>query len=349
MKLGQYTSKLIDDPESLTESDIDEALNLILHSEETSDIAVAGFLVAARATNRDHREDFIATTVKNLLKEAKKFEPNNEEEFLDIVGTGGDGKNTFNVSTTSAIVVAGTGLVKVAKHGGPASTSSSGASDLLSNLDIDLSKVTHEKMPDLLSNDFTYMSGPVFHPILARVRDVRKQLGVPTIFNLVGPLLNPAPIKARVLGVYTPSLGRTYAEAARRLFPNKPALVVCGAEGLDEISPAGDTFIWHLLPDGTIEEKVINPEYFGLPLHSLEEVAGGTPQENADIVKKLVNNELSDNDAIKDYVLLNSAALLYASGVVSSFEDGIIAANDSIKNGGAKKSLESFTHAVKLL
>lgn len=354
MKLSQYTRKLIADPDSLSEADIADALDLILHSEDATDVEVAGFLTAARATHRDHKEDFIAAAVANLLEASMKFQLDDavreQHTFLDIVGTGGDGKDTFNVSTTSAIVVAGTGAVRVAKHGGPASTSASGASDLLSHLDVDLSRVTHETAPALLqANSFTYMNGPVFHPILARVKPVRKQLGIPTIFNLVGPLLNPAPISARVLGVYTPSLGRTYAEVARRLFPGKPALVVCGAEGLDEVSPAGETYLWHLLPDGTIQESVISPLDFGIPLHPLSEVAGGTPAQNAELVRQLVDNKLPAHHPIRDYVLLNSAALLYASGAVQEFKDGVAAADASITSGGAKEALRAFVAAVSSL
>lgn len=354
LSLSRYTKKLVADPDSLTEEDISNALHLILHSAETSDIEIAGFLAAARATHRDHKEDFIAAAVASLREESMKFDVDNEiraaSVLLDIVGTGGDGKDTFNVSTTSAIVVAGTNKVKVAKHGGPASTSASGASDLLTNLDINLSLVTNETAGDLISgNAFTYMNGPVFHPILAKVKPVRKLLGVPTIFNLVGPLLNPAPIDARVLGVYTKDLGLTYANVAKKLFPGKPAFVVCGAEGLDEISPAGDTYVWHLLPNGTIKAFTINPKDFGLPLHTLTEVAGGSPKQNADLVNKLVNNELPVGNPIRDYVLLNSAALLYASGVVPSFKAGVEEADKSLTSGGAKAALEAFKSSVSAL
>lgn len=350
--LSQLTRKLIDNPKQFSESDIDRALTLILKDETIHEVQIAAFLASSRATNRDHTPEFLATAVSNLKKEAKiiRSAPY-DATFVDIVGTGGDGHDTFNVSTTSAIIAAGTGLVKVAKHGGPASTSASGASDLLTHLGVDLNKVNDASVGQLLAeSEFVYMSGPVFHPVLARVKSIRKNLGIPTIFNLVGPLLNPASVRARVLGVYTPSLGRTYAEAARRLFPNTRALVVCGAEGLDEISPAGPTHVWELAASGEITEYVAHPTPdFGLPIHTLEEVASGTPKQNADLVYQLVNNKLCRGHPIRDYVLLNTAGLLYISGEARSFKEGVELANESIDEGGAKRALEKFVSAIEKL
>lgn len=350
--LSQLTKKLIADPDSLSESDIDRALTLILKDETIHELQIAAFLASSRATRRDHTPDYIATAVANLKKEAKVINSApSDATFVDIVGTGGDGKDTFNVSTTSAIVAAGTGLVRVAKHGGPSSTSPSGASDLLAHLGVDLNKVNNNSAGKLLAeSEFVYMSGPVFHPVLARVKPIRKNLGIPTIFNLVGPLLNPASIRARVLGVYTPSLGKTYAEAARRLFPNTRALVVCGAEGLDEISPAGPTHVWELTTSGEIKEFRIDPETdFGLSLHSLQDVASGTPKQNADLVHELVNNKLPQGHPIRDYVLLNTAGLLYVSGVASTFKEGVALANKSIDEGGAQRALGKFVSAIEKL
>lgn len=349
MSLSAITKKLIQD-KSLPAEDIDTALNLILRT-DVNELQTAAFLVSARATGLDHTPLFIATTVANLAKEAKKFETLTDTEFLDIVGTGGDGRNTFNVSTTSAIVAAGINGVNVAKHGGPASTSTSGASDLLSQLGVDLSSVNDITVPKLLAeNDFVYMSGPVFHPIMAKVRTLRKNLGIPTVFNLVGPLLNPAPVRARVLGVYMPSLGRTYAEAAKLLFPNTPTLVVCGAEGLDEISPAGETFVWELNSSGDIKEYTVTPSKdFGLSEHPLSEVASGTPTENAKTVYDLVESKIKEGNPIRDYVLLNTAALLYIAGAAPDFKAGVKLANESIDNGGAAKALINFKESVKQL
>jgi len=353
MSLNVITKKLIGDPSSLTPAEIDDALTAILLDDNVHELQVAAFIVAARATNRDHTPDFIATTVANLRRHARKVVPlpgTETNEYADIVGTGGDGQNTFNVSTTSAIVAAGTGKLKVAKHGGPASTSMSGASDLLTHLHVDLSKVTDISTPELLKdNDFVYMSGPVFHPILAKMKPIRKNLGIPTVFNLVGPLLNPLNVKARVLGVYTPSLGRVYAEAVKSLFPGSRALVVCGYEGLDEISPAGKTHVWELEVSGDIKEYSLSPEEFGLASHSLSTVASGSPDENASTVRDLVDGQLPEGHPILDYVLQNTAALLYVSGSASSFRNGVEIARESITSGGAKRALDKFVAAVKTL
>jgi len=181
------------------------------------------------------------------------------------------------------------------------------------------------------------------------MKPIRKNLGIPTVFNLVGPLLNPLNVKARVLGVYTPSLGRVYAEAVKSLFPGSRALVVCGYEGLDEISPAGKTHVWELEVSGDIKEYSLSPEEFGLASHSLSTVASGSPDENASTVRDLVDGQLPEGHPILDYVLQNTAALLYVSGSASSFRNGVEIARESITSGGAKRALDKFVAAVKTL
>lgn len=350
--LVPYLKKLVRNADDLTAQDIAEALDIILTSDEVPDVQISGFLVGARAVSRDHQEDFILAAVRRLKKSANMIptaEITSQDGFVDIVGTGGDGQNTFNVSTTAAIVASGMGI-PVCKHGGPASTSMSGASDLLGALGAKLENVNAATAAGILStNKFVYLSGPIFHPVLSRTKIIRKNMGVPSIFNLVGPLLNPAPIRSRIIGVYSQNLGEIFAECIRELnketpFPNGNAMVVWGTEGLDEISPAQKTQYWKL-SDGQITTGFIEPADFGLPTHSLSEVASGTPQQNAEMVRDLVDNKLPDNHPILDYVLLNSAALAVVDGVASDWKHGVELARESIRSGAAKKALDAFIAA----
>lgn len=351
--LVPYLQKLIKTDDDLTAQDISDALNLILHSSSVPDVQISGFLVGARVSARDHDVDFICTAVTTLASKAEKIDYsklNSNAGYVDIVGTGGDGKNTFNVSTTAAIVVAGMG-VAVAKHGGPASTSKSGASDLLVALGADISKVTPHSAHKILNNcQFSYMSGPVFHPILSRTKKIRREMGTPCIFNIVGPLLNPAPIRAQVIGVYSEILGPVFAKVIMELrktsrYPQGSAMIVWGEEGLDEVSPAGRTKYWWLNQD-TITEGYLEPGMFGLPAHELSEVASGTPAENAAIVVKLFENELPENHPILDYVLLNAAVLAVVAGKASDWKDGVNLARQSITSGAAKTALATFRKNV---
>lgn len=350
--LVPYLKTLVRNADELTPQDISEALDIILTSDEVPDVQISGFLIGARAVSRDHQEDFILAAAKRLKMVANMIptaEINTTSGFVDIVGTGGDGQNTFNVSTTSAIVVSGMGI-PVCKHGGPASTSKSGASDLLGALGAKLENVNSKTAGGLLStNKFVYLSGPVFHPVLARTKIIRRNMGVPSIFNLVGPLLNPAPIRSRIIGVYAQNLGQIFIECVRELNKDTPfssgnAMVVWGTEGLDEISPAQKTQIWRLV-DGQISTGYIEPADFGLPTHSLAEVASGTPEENAAIVRQLINNELPENHPILDYVLINSAALAVVDGLARDWKHGVDLARESIKSGAAKQALEAFVAA----
>lgn len=349
--LVPYLKKLDTDPKSLSADDIYEALDIILNSSAVPDVQISGFLIGSRIVSRDHEVDFIHTAVSRLQKDACKIDRSKlgGKMFVDIVGTGGDGKNTFNVSTTAAIVAAGMGM-DVCKHGGPASTSKSGASDVLSALGIDLSKVNESTAPHLLNNSkFCYLSGPVFHPVLGRTKTIRKNMGIPCVFNLVGPLLNPAPLRARIIGVYSPKLGRVFAETVKELTTEaglpQEALIVCGDEGLDEISCAGKTHWWRL-HNGDITEGTFSPEDFGLKTYPLSEVASGTPEENADTINKLLNNELAKDDPILTYVLLQAAAIGVVAGVADDWKDGVAKARESIESGKAKAALEHFKELI---
>jgi anthranilate phosphoribosyltransferase len=349
--LTPYLKKLLNKPPTLTPSDLTEVLDLLLQ-DKVSDIQMASFLTCLRITGVDHSPEFIAAAAKRLMIEAKRIDSSKVDPagYVDIVGTGGDGQNTFNVSTTASIVAGGAGI-NVCKHGGKASTSASGAGDLLTSLGVNTSNVTNLTAPEILkSSNYCFLFAPVFHPAMAKIAVLRKELGIPSIFNILGPLLNPIPIKARIIGVYSESLGRVFAEAVKELNtsagrPNSRALIVWGTEGLDEISPAGPSKIWEVTASGEIKEYTVTPADFGLPEHSLETVKSGTPQENAKVVEKLVNNELEENHPVLDYVLINAGALAYIDGSAKDWKEGVALARESIINGKAKTTLSEFVKA----
>lgn len=344
-------------PPTLTAEELVECLDLMIEG-AIPDEQVAVFLTALRMTELDHSAEFIAAASQRVFQESKKIDTtkiNSKEGYVDIVGTGGDGKNTFNVSTTAAMVAAGIGI-DVCKHGGKASTSASGAGDLLASLGVVMSAVTNETTPEILEKSkFCFLFAPVFHPLMASLAPLRRKMGIPTIFNILGPLLNPVPLRARIVGVYSESLGQVFAEAIRLItqssgIKGSRALVVWGEEGLDEISPAGRTKVWELKPDGDIVNFWISPADFGLPAHSLEHVASGTPLENAEVVKQLLSNKMKENDPILDYVLMNTAALAVIDGKAESWKDGVKLARDSIESGRAKTALQKFidtTHSLR--
>lgn len=241
----------------------------------------------------------------------------------DIVGTGGDAHNTFNISTTASILASS--LLLVAKHGNRASTSKSGSADLIANMNFptppDMAAVEPHHVASIYARtNYAFLFAPSFHPGMRFVSPTRRKLPWRTIFNLLGPLANPMDvpttpmIEARVIGVARRDLGPVFAEALR-LNGVRKALVVCGEEDLDEVSCAGPTLCWQLC-DGQVQHFSLTPEDFGLSRHPLQTVSPGKePAENAQILKRILNNELADDDPLVEFVLMNTAALFVVSGV----------------------------------
>ncbi|KAG7693670.1 hypothetical protein KL932_004286 [Ogataea haglerorum] len=354
--LTPYIRKLVDNAASFSVDDFAAALRLVFQG-QTNDIELASFLTALRIRGLDFDSEYIATAVETILQFSDVIPGHtvDPEGYIDVVGTGGDGQNTFNVSTSAAIVGAGMGL-KVSKHGGKASTSTSGAGDLMTNLGVELHKVDSKSVPGIVaSSRLCFLFAPAFHHGMAKVAPVRASLGIPTIFNILGPLLNPIPIKARILGVYTEALGRTYCEAAVKLdrkSGREPAetMVVFGEVVLDEISPIGATKVWRYNKEtGNIDEFKLHPADFGLPEHPLDHVRSGTPKENAELLTKILNNELdlaSGAHPVVDYILMNAGALAVVGGLASSWKAGVELARKSVSSGAAKQALDGFVKAV---
>ncbi|GME89923.1 unnamed protein product [Ambrosiozyma monospora] len=232
----------------------------------------------------------------------------------------------------------------------------------MSELGVDLFKVNAVTAPSIVNvSTLCFLFAPAFHHGMGVVAPLRKQLGVPTIFNILGPLLNPMPITARILGVYTAKLGKVYCEAAVKLdqiFVNDPksgsdsvadTMVVCGEVGLDEISPIGKTKVWRYnKKTNKIDEFEIQPSDFGLAEHGLDLVRSGTAKENAVVLKKILNGDvdLDSGDALVDYILINTSALAVIAGVAKDWKHGVELAKESIKSGAAWNALQKFITAI---
>ena len=259
-----------------------------------------------------------------------------EVDALEIVGTGGDGSNSFNISTTSALVAAAGG-VPVVKHRNRAASSKCGAADVLEALGVNIS-VTPEKSAEMLQqNGICFLFAQNYHIAMKYVAPVRKELGIRTIFNILGPLANPAGAKREVMGVYEEALVEPLARVLKNLGV-KNAMVVYGQDQLDEISLSAPTTVC-ALKDGVFSSYVITPEEFGFDRCEKKDLAGGTAEENAAITRAILNGEPGPK---RNAVLLNAGAALYVGGKAPSLKEGVIQAANLIDSGAAKAKLEEF-------
>jgi anthranilate phosphoribosyltransferase len=294
-----------------------------------NDDEIAEILLALK--NKGETADEILGAIR-AIKKTMHDAPCTMHEALDVCGTGGDGLHTLNISTAVALVVAGAG-VKVAKHGNKAVSSSSGSSDVLTELGIKLDA------PDLAKHNFAYFHAPLYYPALKKVAPARAKVGR-TIFNLLGPLLNPVGAKRQLIGVYSANLLPTYAKVLRELGTEK-AWVVHGTDGLDEISISGETQVAEL-DKGAIDTFIVTPEDAGLPRHSLESIKGGDAKHNAAALLRLLDGE---KGAYRDIVLLNAAAALFVAGKAQNLVEGAQIAANAIDSGNAKQVLEQLKNA----
>ncbi|KAJ7760474.1 glycosyl transferase family, a/b domain-containing protein [Mycena metata] len=340
--------RLVQTPEYFTANDLKLALNHLFTPEAVSPVQIGAFLTALHIHRVERRPDSLAAAAAVLRDRAlkAKVEAPEGDFIVDIVGTGGDGYNLFNVSTTAAIVAAGAGA-RVIKHGSRASTSSSGSADLLQALGCiftaPASQATETPIPRM---PFTFILAPHYHPVLASIAPYRKALPFRTMFNVLGPLINPARPQGMVLGIAEPEIGQTFAQSLREGGVER-ALVVCGYEKLDEISCAGPTYAWELL-NGEITERTLRPELFGLQAHPLSAVRGGSPEENADTFKKLLTSGKDVPESLKpvlDFVSMNASALLVVAGLAEDYAHGARLAVESITSGKAWAALETFREA----
>ncbi|ATF18269.1 anthranilate phosphoribosyltransferase [Phaeobacter gallaeciensis] len=258
------------------------------------------------------------------------------EGAMDIVGTGGDGKGTLNISTATAFVVAGAGTV-VAKHGNRNLSSKSGAADALGQMGINVMVGPKVAEQALREAGICFMMAPMHHPAIAHVMPTRQELGTRTIFNILGPLTNPASVKRQLTGAFSRDLIRPMAETLGQL-GSEQAWLVHGSDGTDELTITGVSWVAALNPDGSVTEMEIHPEDAGLPPHPFEAIVGGTPEENAKAFEALLAGEPS---AYRDAVLLNSAAALVVAGAASDLKTGVEMARTSIDSGAARGKIEA--------
>lgn len=336
--------KLVQTPEYFNTDDLRLALAHIFAPDILPPAQVGAFLTALHIHRVERRPESLAAAAEVLRGRSLKaiIENSDQESVVDIVGTGGDGHNLFNVSTTAAVVAAGAGAL-VVKHGSSASTSSSGSADLLQALDCVFTAPTPGIPTPIPRIPFTFILAPHYHPALSMIAPIRKSLPFRTMFNVLGPLINPARPRGMVLGVPEPEIGPTFAESLRSNGVNR-ALVVCGYEKMDEISCAGPTWAWELR-NGQISQTTLHPEDFGLGIHPLSSVVGGNPHENAVKFKALLtsgDNMPSDLQPLRDFVLINASALLVVAGLANDYKQGVKLAMKSITSGSAWSALEKF-------
>ncbi|MGZ4837786.1 MAG: anthranilate phosphoribosyltransferase [Terriglobales bacterium] len=258
------------------------------------------------------------------------------DALLDTCGTGGDASGTFNISTATALCVAGAG-VRVAKHGNRSATSKCGSADVVEALGIKITLPPERIAACLEQVGIAFLFAPAMHSAMKHVHSARRELRLPTVFNLLGPLTNPANASAQVVGVYSADLVEKLAEALAMLGLRR-ALVVHGNDGLDEITISGPTRVAEMR-DGQVRTYEVTPEEFGLKRAALEDIAGGGVQENAAIIRAIVDGEKS---ARRDVVLLNTAAALVAAGRADNISDGIPQAAASLDSGAARAKLEAL-------
>ena len=317
--------------QTLSSTDMSAAMITILRG-ESSDAEIAGLLLGLRARGETVEE--ITAAAKVMRDFAIKVEA--PPDAIDTCGTGGDGANTVNISTAVALVVAGCG-VPVAKHGNKAASSLSGSSDILSALGVKLDIAPAQISRCIREANVGFMFAALHHGAMAHVAPVRKALGVRTIFNVLGPLSNPASAKRQLMGVFAPDLLRPAAEVMHALGIER-AWVVHGADGLDELTTTGPSHVASLV-NGEIKEFDITPEDAGLARNKIAELRGGAPEENAKALRRLLQGEPG---AYRNIVILNAAAALVISDVASDIKDGAARAAEAIDSGAAKKTLDAL-------
>jgi anthranilate phosphoribosyltransferase len=330
--------------EDLTQSEMEETMNEIMSGAATP-AQIGAFITALRMKGETVEE--ITGAAKVMRAKATRVDITGEienETILDTCGTGGDGTNTFNVSTATAFVAAGGG-VKVAKHGNRAVSSQCGSADVLETLGVKLDIPYPDVARCLKVVGIGFLFAPLFHKAMKYAAGPRQEIGLRTIFNVLGPLTNPAGATAQLLGVYDLSLTEKIAHVLGRL-GTKQAFVVCGEGTFDEISITSPTRVSHLL-EGNVRTSEITPEDFGFARASVDSIRGGDAQQNADIIREVLDGEKGPK---RDMVLLNAGAAFAAAGLDPDIEKGIQRAIDSIDSGRAKEKLNGlidFTQACE--
>lgn len=314
-----------------------EAAFAILFEGDATPSQIGGFLMALR-TRGETVEEYTAAAA---VMRAKCLPVRAPSGAMDIVGTGGDGKGTLNISTATAFVVAGAG-VPVAKHGNRNLSSKSGAADALGQMGIEVMVGPDVVEHGLREAGIGFMMAPMHHPAIRHVMPSRAELGTRTIFNILGPLTNPAGVKRQLTGAFSRDLIRPMAETLDRLGSDR-AWLVHGSDGTDELTITGITWV-AMLDAGHVTMTEVHPEDAGLPVHPFADIVGGTPAENAQALRLLLDGAPT---AYRDAVLLNAAAALVVAGKVATLPDGVALARDSIDSGAARRAVETLARITQ--
>jgi len=343
--IKKFISKVVGG-EDLTEPEMETAMTEIMIGAATP-AQIGAFITALRL--KGETVDEITGAARVMRAKATKINVNNhlvnfdrdeinidDETILDIVGTGGDGTRTFNVSTTTSFVAAGGGI-KVAKHGNRAVSSLCGSADVLENLGVNLDITSTDVEKCINETGIGFLYAPIFHGAMKHAAGPRQEIGIRSIFNLLGPVTNPAGASVQVLGVYEPSLTEKIALVLKRL-GTKEAFVVCGEGTFDEISICGPTKVSHLKSDD-VSTFQMTPEEYDFKRADLADIVGGDASENAKIVQQILDGEKGPK---RDMVLLNASAAFVASGLCNNFKDGVRLAEASIDSGKARQKLDQL-------
>lgn len=303
-----------------------------------TDVQKSALLVALRM--KGETSDEIAGAAMAMRDRVTPLEVD-RDDLVDTCGTGGDGRGTFNISTLAALVAAGAGA-RVAKHGNRAVSSSCGSADLLSALGVQIDLDAARMSEVLRRAGISFLFAPKLHPAMSAVAAVRRELGVRTIFNVLGPLTNPAFARRQVLGVYSERLVHVVARVLAALGAQH-AMVVHSRDGLDEISVSAATHVCEV-KDGEVNAYELTPEDIGVGRHSIEEIAGGDARTNADIARAILTG--ATNGARRDVVAANAGAALYVAGSAPTIRDGVELAKESIASGRAYEKLQQLVAAT---
>jgi anthranilate phosphoribosyltransferase len=321
------------DRHDLSRADARAAMNVIMRGEATP-AQIGGFLVALRL--KGETADEIAGFAEAMREHVVPVRPT-REDLVDTAGTGGDGARTLNISTAAALVAAAAGAA-VAKHGNRAVSSSSGSADVLEALGFRLEQEPARIARSIDELGFGFMFAPTHHPAMRHAAPVRRELATRTVFNVLGPLTNPAGARAQVVGVYSPELVLTMAEVLARLGARR-AFVVHGAGGIDELSPAGPNLVGEVV-DGHVRERTIDPRELGIARCDPAALVGGGPEHNAATIRRIFHR--LEKGGRCDAILLNAAGAIAAAGHAEDLRDGLVLANQALSSGAAAERLDEL-------
>jgi len=313
-----------------------EAVGAIMEGQATG-AQIGAFLTALRLKGESEEEIAgAAMALRDRCVRLPSLDNDLNNDLIDTCGTGGDGAGTVNVSTLAAITAAGAG-VRVAKHGNRSVSSLCGSADLLTAMGVRIDVSPEVAARCLKEAGFAFLFAPLYHPAMKSVASVRQEMGIRTLFNLIGPLCNPAGVRRQVMGVYSEDLVEVIAGVLGKLGCQR-AMVVASRDGLDEISVCAPTTVAHLYSDGAIEVKTLDPDDLGIKTHQLDSLKGGEPEYNAVLSLELLKGA---HGAVRDAVIVNAGAAIAVSGKAPDMDEGVKMAGESLDSGRALTVLDT--------